>query len=144
MAAMSDFLLPTDTSAPFARGVTGAPKAVLRLEALAVLGLAVLGYQRTGGSWLIFAVLFLAPDLSMLGYLAGRRLGAVAYNAAHSYLGPAVLAAYGLIAASQPAIWAALIWTAHIGFDRALGYGLKYASAFGDTHLGRVGRAAGR
>jgi hypothetical protein len=36
----------------------------------------------------------------------------------------------------------ALIWLAHIGFDRALGYGLKYKAGFGFTHLGRIGPAA--
>jgi hypothetical protein len=34
----------------------------------------------------------------------------------------------------------ATIWIAHIGFDRALGYGLKYGSGFTHTHLGRIGR----
>jgi hypothetical protein len=142
MAVATDFISTNEARLPFVHAAAGAPRIVLRLEGLAALGLALFGYERAGGSWLMFAVLFLTPDLSMLGYLAGRRLGAIAYNTAHSYLGPAALAAYGLIAPSQTAVWLALIWGAHIGFDRAMGYGLKYATAFGDTHLGRVGKRA--
>jgi hypothetical protein len=121
--------------------VTGAPMVLLRLEGAVVLAAASTAYARLGGDWPMFALLFLAPDVSMLGYLAGRRIGAIAYNLGHSYLLPAALAAMGVVFA-QPSLWAlALIWTAHIGFDRMLGYGLKYATGFGYTHLGVVGRA---
>jgi hypothetical protein len=118
---------------------TGAPRLWLRLEGLAVLALAVLIYRQGGHSWLLFGALFLAPDLSFAGYLAGARMGALAYNVAHSYVGPALAAALALTT-GRPAV-AALIWAAHIGFDRALGYGLKYPSGFTDTHLGRIGRS---
>ena len=116
--------------------VAGAPRAWLRVEGLAVLALAVLLYQRGGHSWMLLAVLFLAPDLSFAGSLAGPRVGAVAYNLAHSYVGPVVAAALALVTGRPPV--AATIWAAHIGFDRALGYGLKYPSGFADTHLGRL------
>jgi hypothetical protein len=125
------------TSQPGA--ATGAPRLWLRLEGLAVLALAVLIYRQGGHSWLLFGALFLAPDLSFAGYLAGARMGALAYNVAHSYVGPALAAALALTT-GRPAV-AALIWAAHIGFDRALGYGLKYPSGFPDTHLGRIGRS---
>ena len=117
----------------------GGVRALLRLEGLAVLAAAVGLYAAGGHGWVLFLVLFLAPDLSFAGYLAGPRLGAAAYNTAHSYLGPVLLGAGSLL---QPELRPfALIWGAHVGFDRALGYGLKYASGFHDTHLGRVGRA---
>jgi hypothetical protein len=117
----------------------GGVRALLRLEGLAVLLAAVGLYAAGGHGWLLFLLLFLAPDLSFAGYLAGPRLGAAAYNSAHSYLGPLALGAGSLL---QPELAPfALIWGAHVGFDRALGYGLKYASSFHDTHLGRVGRA---
>ena len=87
-------------------------------------------------------MLFLLPDLSFLGYLAGPRVGAGAYNAAHSYIGPGRAAGARLRSAACAAALAfGLIWCAHIGLDRALGYGLKYGSDFGATHLGRIGRA---
>lgn len=122
--------------------VRGVPRSLLRLEGLAALIVVVAGYRLLGGSWGWFAALFLVPDLSMLGYLAGARTGSVCYNAAHSYLGAALLgaAAYALHSALLGQL--ALIWCAHVGFDRALGYGLKYATAFTDTHLGLIGRVA--
>jgi hypothetical protein len=118
--------------------IVGAPRIVVRAENLAVFVAALLAYAQLGAGWGLFCALFLLPDLSMLGYLAGARAGAVSYNAAHSYVGPALLALLGL---AVPGVWPwVALWVAHIGFDRALGYGLKYSSAFGDTHLGRVGR----
>ncbi len=57
----------------------------------------------------------------------------------HTYISPLVLGTVGVLADVSLAVLLALIWTAHIGFDRVLGYGLKYATAFGDTHLGRLG-----
>ena len=119
----------------------GAPAVVLRLEGALAMTAAAVAYAQVGQGWLVFAALFLVPDLSMLGYLAGRRIGATAYNAGHSYLLPAALGAAGMAGHLPMLVGAALIWVAHIGFDRMLGYGLKYASGFGDTHLGRKGGA---
>lgn len=113
---------------------------LLRLEGLAALIAAVIAYQATGGSWWLFALLLLAPDLSMLGMLAGTRAGARAYNLAHTYAAPAVLALLGWVAGAPWLIPLALIWVAHIGMDRALGYGLKYPSSFEVTHLGVMGK----
>ena len=121
-----------------AGAVAGPVRVWLRLEGLAFLALAVLLYTRAGHSWLLFAVLFLVPDLSFLGYAAGPRVGAVAYNILHSLAGPLFLAGALLITGSTVAV--PLIWAAHIGFDRLVGYGLKYPSGFADTHLGRIGR----
>ncbi|UZD55056.1 DUF4260 domain-containing protein [Caldimonas aquatica] len=119
---------------------TGGVRWLLRLEGAAVLALALWAYHQQAAGWGLFAAAFLAPDLSFLGYLAGPRVGARLYNAAHSYLGPAACLALGLLAAVPWAVPAALIWAAHIGFDRALGYGLKYPSGFRHTHLGLIGR----
>jgi hypothetical protein len=112
-----------------------------RLEGLALLAAAILAYAQAGQGWLLFAVLFLAPDLSFAGYLAGPRAGAWAYNLAHSLIGPLLLGAAGLLGGADLAIGLALIWLAHIGFDRALGYGLKSSEGFGVTHLGLIGAA---
>jgi hypothetical protein len=97
-------------------------------------------YTKFGAGWSIFAIAFLAPDLSFIGYVAGARFGSIAYNAAHSYVGPVACLALWLQMQSDPWPAAALIWAAHVGFDRALGYGLKYAAGFGFTHLGPIGR----
>jgi hypothetical protein len=112
----------------------------LRLEGLIAFLLATYLYAHNGGSWLAFAVLFFLPDASFAGYFAGPRTGAALYNVAHSYVGPMILAA--ALLTGGVGLRLALVWGAHIGFDRALGYGLKYPSAFGDTHLGRIGDAA--
>jgi hypothetical protein len=130
---------PMLTPAPGA--VTGMPRLLLRLEGVAVLLLAVLLYARGGHSWVLFGALFLVPDVSFAAYLAGARAGALAYNVVHSYAAPALLAV-GALATDRP-LAVALVWAAHIGFDRALGYGLKYPTAFADTHLGRLRGGAG-
>jgi hypothetical protein len=103
-------------------------RALLRLEGLALLGASLFCYARIHGDWLTFGELFLAPDLIFAAYLFGPRVGAYGYNAAHSTLGPLILACTGQFGF-------AAIWLAHIGFDRALGFGLKYTDAFRHTHL---------
>jgi hypothetical protein len=110
-----------------------------RLEGLAALGLGVAAYSWLGQSWWIFALLFLVPDIAMLGYLRSARLGALSYNLGHTYIAPALLALAGL-ALGPLAHGLAAIWVAHIGFDRLLGYGLKLG-AFEQTHLGPIGKA---
>ncbi|CAL4868628.1 hypothetical protein MMA231_02917 [Asticcacaulis sp. MM231] len=122
--------------------VSGPPKTILRLEGLAVLALTTFAYTRYGAGWSVFALGFLVPDLSMLGYVFGKKSGAHIYNIGHSYLIPMGLLAYGVITETPLATSAALIWTAHIGLDRLLGYGLKYTQGFGLTHLGLKGKAA--
>jgi Domain of unknown function (DUF4260) len=118
--------------------VSGGLKTVLRLEGLAYLAIAVLIYAMLRGSWLTFAILFFAPDVAFLAYLAGPRAGAIAYNILHSTIGPIALAFLGK-ALNMPDLWfISAIWLAHAGFDRMLGYGLKYTSGFKDTHLGRL------
>jgi hypothetical protein len=111
----------------------------LRLEGFAVCAMAVFAYAHAGHSWLMFALLFLSPDLSIIGYLMGSRIGATIYNLFHSYAGPAALWLAGLALGDQVPTAIALIWFAHIGFDRALGYGLKFITSFKHTHLGSIG-----
>ncbi len=122
--------------------VNGAVRTLLRGEGLALLSGAMALYWKAGGDWRQFAVLFLVPDLSFGAYLFGPRAGAAAYNTMHATLLPLLLAVSGIVFQALPAVLVALIWLAHIGFDRALGYGLKYANGFGFTHLGRTGRLA--
>lgn len=108
---------------------------------MAVFVLCVLLYRYAGLSWWIFAALFLAPDLSMGGYLINRRFGGYCYNAVHSYVLPVSLAAMGVLAGRSVTLPWLCIWVGHIGFDRGLGYGLKYPAGFGQTHLGAIGKA---
>jgi hypothetical protein len=125
-----------------AGAVSGGVRTLLRVEGLTLFAGMTLLYGLWGGPWWVYAVLILAPDLSFLGYLAGPKIGAIIYNAAHSYLVPMTLMTAGFGFAPPLLVSVAMIWLAHIGFDRALGYGLKYSTGFGFTHLGRIGRAA--
>ena len=115
--------------------VKGLPRIILQAEGAAVFALALGAYAQWGGSWGFFGLLILAPDLAMVGYVFGNRIGAAAYNAGHTYVVPLALVTIGMTAGSNTITAVALIWIAHIGFDRMLGYGLKYETGFGDTHL---------
>lgn len=117
------------------------PVILLRIEGAALLAAAIVAYAMSGQSWLLFAALVLVPDISMLGYLAGPRIGAHCYNAAHITVWPLAIVVAGYFSAAPTLIGIGLIWLAHIGIDRTLGYGLKHASDFRDTHLGRIGRS---
>jgi hypothetical protein len=120
--------------------VTGSVRLFLRVEGLAVVVLSAVLYAGTGASWWLFAALWLVPDLSMLGYLAGPCWGARIYDAIHTYTTPAALAVAALLLHQRGLLPWTLIWVNHIGLDRTLGYGLKYPAGFGWTHLGRLGR----
>jgi hypothetical protein len=116
----------------------------LRLEGLAVAALAAVLYWRTGTSWWLFAALWLVPDVSMIGFLANPRIGSWCYNSIHSYLLPIALLCLGLsqLVGYRPMMMGvALIWFNHIGVDRALGYGIKYPTGFGITHLKHMGKS---
>ena len=114
------------------------PRVLLHAEGAAVGAAAVALYFHGGYAWWLFVALVLAPDLSMAGFLAGPAVGTMAYNTLHTYALPVVLGGVGAIVGADIAVQLALIWLAHIGIDRAIGYGLKYPSGFKDTHLQRV------
>ena len=121
--------------------VVGLPLRILRSEGLVLLAASLAAFFSALDEpfWLVPLLLF-APDLLMVGYARSARAGAALYNLAHSYPAPAVVGTVALATSNQ--LWqaVALVWFAHIGMDRALGYGLKYDSGFADTHLGRIGR----
>lgn len=111
------------------------PRSFLRIEGLTVVVIALYGYFASNGPVWLLVLLALAPDLSMLGYLAGPRLGSLSYNVVHTYTLPLALGAVGLWADVRLALLVAFVWAGHIGADRLLGYGLKFESGFRDTHL---------
>lgn len=112
------------------------PNVLLRLEGAAVLVLSVGAYGVLGGGWVLFGLLLLVPDVSMAGYLKGPVWGSRLYNTAHTYVLPLGLLGCGYLFDAPRVACIALIWTAHIGLDRMLGYGLKYPTHFKHTHLG--------
>ena len=133
----------SETSATVETGAaTGGVRVLLRLEGVVLFAGMTLLYGLWDGSWWVYAILFLAPDVSFAAYVFGPKTGAAVYNAAHSYLAPVALLTTSLATAAPLLLSLAMIWLAHIGFDRMLGYGLKYQAGFAFTHLGRIGRGA--
>lgn len=116
--------------------VTGSVHYWLRLEGLAMLIAATSIYGHMQFSWMFFALLFLVPDVSMAGYFINRRLGADIYNIGHSYISVLLVAGLGFLLKQDTILAISIIWLAHIGFDRVVGYGLKYGDDFKHTHLG--------
>ena len=133
-----------DTASADTGTVTGGLRTLLRLEGLTLFAGMTLLYAVWGGSWWVYALVFFVPDVSFAAYLAGPRFGAIVYNAAHSYMAPMALMTMGFATNSPLTLSIAMIWLAHIGFDRTLGYGLKYSAGFGFTHLGRIGKDAAK
>jgi Domain of unknown function (DUF4260) len=111
-----------------------------RFEGFVLLAASITVYAITAPNWILFVILLLAPDLAMVGYLRGPRIGAITYNFAHLKILPLALGVIGLLTGNTLEIQLALIWFAHIGMDRALGYGLKLETGFSDTTLGKIGR----
>lgn len=114
------------------------PGILLRIEGCAILAVSVILYRELHFSWLLFAILLLAPDLSMIGYLGGVKIGASFYNIVHTLAAPLLLIGFSVLTSRFSLLPYGLIWTAHIGMDRMLGFGLKYPTNFKDTHLQHV------
>lgn len=114
------------------------PRLLLHLEGAAVLITALIFYGQNGYSWWLFALLLLAPDLSALGYLHSQAIGSLYYNVVHTTVLPIALALLSLLLGIDLGLQLALIWLAHIGMDRSVGYGLKYPDGFKITHFNKV------
>jgi hypothetical protein len=114
------------------------PSTLLRIEEAALLTITLIAYHHLHYSWLLFAILFLTPDLFMAGYLLNPSLGAALYNLVHTLSLPFALLLIGIVLHWRLAPAIALIWTAHIALDRLLGFGLKYPTFFKDTHLQHI------
>ncbi|MBO7743486.1 DUF4260 domain-containing protein [Paenibacillus sp. MWE-103] len=113
-------------------------KHLIRIEGLAVLALGTYMYFSNGYNWIVFLLLLLLPDASMLGYAFNKKAGAYLYNAAHTFVTPLLLLFAGMAFASGFLTMIGFIWLAHIGMDRMMGYGLKYETDFKDTHIQRL------
>jgi hypothetical protein len=121
--------------------VAGRPARWLRVEGVILLISALVLFGSTHQHWWLVPAAILLPDLLMAGYLGGTKVGAAAYNLGHSYPLPAVLSLFGVDRHAPLALALGLIWLAHVGMDRALGYGLKYDDNFQHTHLGQLGHS---
>ena len=114
------------------------PRLMLHLEGLAFLAAAVAIYAMQEYAWSTFFLLLLVPDLSFIPYMINHRVGTFVYNVMHTTSFPLILGAGALFLGWTFGVQLALIWFAHIGMDRAIGYGLKYVDSFKNTHLSKV------
>ena len=114
------------------------PIPILRVEGAVVFAASLAGYHQARGNWIVFALLSFAPDVSILPYLLSNAAGWASYNTIHSYVWPVLLAGAAWTWGSGNLLAAALIWSAHISFDRLLGFGLKEGEDFWITHLGAI------
>jgi hypothetical protein len=121
----------------------GAIGLVLRAEQAAIFAAGLAVWLTRDGSLLLLVPALIAPDLSALGYLGGPWLGAVVYNAAHNLVTALAVVGLGWWLGIEGLVLAGAILVAHIGMDRSAGFGLKRATSFNDTHLGRIGRRGG-
>lgn len=110
----------------------------VRVDAAVIFTLAVTTIALTHGGWTQFALLLFVPDVSMLGYLVNRRVGAAMYNAGHMHAVPVAILVWSITTGHTAWMTPALTWVAHIAMDQAFGYGLKLPTAFKDTVLGRL------
>lgn len=117
------------------------PILVERLEGAAWLAAGAFAYDASGWAWWVFFALLLVPDVSMVGYLAGNRIGAIGYNLGHTLIAPAALLAWWWAGGPDSTLAIGAIWLAHIGMDHLFGYGLKLRDGFQHTHLGKIGKA---
>lgn len=120
--------------------VVATPRRWLRVEGATLLAGSLIAYSTTGQAWWLAPLTLLLPDLTMVAYLGGPRLGSRLYNLGHSTPLPAAIVAIGWWQDKSLLAALGLVWLAHIGLDRLIGYGLKYGDHFRHTHLGRLGR----
>lgn len=113
---------------------------VLRMEGFSLLLICTFLYFHEKGSLWLFLLLLFFPDVSMLGYLIGTKTGTVFYNLMHNIICPLFLVFLSVYIDEPLLTQLALIWLAHIGADRFIGFGLKYPTYFKDTHLHRLGK----
>ena len=116
-------------------------KNIIRIEEAMQLALTVYLFNDLPFAWWTFVALFLAPDISMLGYALGPRIGACCYNLFH-HKGTAISTyLLGAYTGSNVVMFAGLLLFGHSAFDRILGYGLKHTDNFKHTHLGWIGKS---
>ena len=117
------------------------PNLFLRAEGLVAFLSASFLYFHFWGDWSFYIVALILPDIGIAGFLGGTKVGSVIYNVTHTFAIPTALATWLLLSGvpySNTLLLLALVWCAHIGMDRAFGFGLKYPTHFSDTHMQRV------
>ncbi len=117
-------------------------KSVIRLEEFGIFLFSIYLFTALDYAWWLFPLLLLTPDISMLGYLGGTRLGAVIYNIFHFRALALLFFVVGQVVSLPIISLIGVMLFAHSSLDRAFGYGLKLSDSFQNTHLGRIGKDA--
>ena len=115
-------------------------KVVIKVEEAAMFFLSIYLFNQLHFAWWWFALLLLAPDLSMVGYLLNNKIGAICYNIFHHKAVAIIFYITGLYLHNETLQFAGLILFGHASMDRMMGYGLKYSEGFKFTHLSVVGK----
>jgi len=118
-------------------------KRLLKLEEFGLFVLSIVLFSQLPFAWWIYLLLLLAPDLGMIGYALGPRVGGVTYNTTHHEGLAAVLYAVGILSFIPVLALIGVIMLGHSSIDRVLGFGLKYGDSFQHTHLGWIGSRRG-
>lgn len=113
-------------------------KTITKLEGIVVFLFCLYFYNQLESSWLMFVLLWIVPDVSMVGYLKNSKLGAMTYNLAHNFIASLLLVALGIFLENSIIISLGIIWTSHVALDRFLGFGLKYENSFKETHVQKL------
>ncbi len=114
-------------------------KNVLKLEEFGMFIFSFLMFYNLDVSWWWFIILILTPDISMVGYIWGVRIGALIYNLFHHKGIAILLIIIGYYFDEKITMMAGIILFGHSSMDRIFGYGLKYKKGFKFTHLGKIG-----
>lgn len=104
--------------------------------AITIVAIYFLSQHSLGLSAWLWLLLFFSPDISMVGYIAGNRIGAFTYNIFHHRAIGLVIASAGFFMQEEIITAIGLLLFAHSSFDRMLGFGLKYNDGFTHTSLG--------
>ncbi|MEI6489935.1 MAG: DUF4260 domain-containing protein [Bacteroidota bacterium] len=113
---------------------------IIKLEELAMLSFAMYLFNGLGMSWWWFTAFLFVPDLSMIGYLANPKVGALLYNFIHHKALAIIVYLAGIYFKNTSLQFTGIILFAHSSMDRVMGYGLKYQDSFNNTHLGIIGK----
>lgn len=115
-------------------------KNIIKLEEAAMLVLTIYILNSLDVAWWWYLILFLGPDISMSGYLAGNKVGAVCYNLFHHKGIAVAIILTGLLLPYVLIQIIGIVLFGHSSMDRLFGYGLKTEEGFKYTHLGIIGK----
>lgn len=111
---------------------------LLKLEYIALLIFSIVLFATLDYPWWLYLILFLAPDVGMMGYLVNPKIGAITYNLTHVLFVGIGVYGIGIFLNLPVAQLIGVIIVGHSSFDRILGFGLKYSDSFKHTHLGNL------